>query len=178
MTENLQLQEALVELELVKWWDSKREAEDSLRPHWKLAAAIGSEAEYPAAWMTCKVRNIFLLFCLTRRRPLPQVIQATPISSLVVGANTALYRIDIDSREVTVATEFGTPFYEFVDARETSVTAIFETGLVSLGPDGHVAWRVDTDLVTDYAREGDTLRLHFSDDQPITIDLRSGYRIP
>ena len=58
--------------------------------------------------------------------------------TLVVGANTAPYRVGGASRMLGQV-DFGTPFYEFVSAtRDGVMSALFETGLPQVAWDGDV----------------------------------------
>jgi len=67
-------------------------------------------------------------------------------------------------------------FYEFIDIPELHVCVVCETAVLAMLPDGLPIWRANTDLIADYKVVGSTMRLEFSDDHPIWLDLISGKR--
>lgn len=60
----------------------------------------------------------------------------------------------------------------FVDAPALSYVVVMgESAVIAISNDAEVIWRQDTDLITDFRLEGMRLRLTFSDELPLTIDL-------
>ena len=51
---------------------------------------------------------------------------------------------------------------------------VCETAVIALSPEGDVGWRIDTDLIVDFAEKETVVSLRLDDAAPMRIDLRNG----
>jgi hypothetical protein len=167
---------ALVKLLDPRWWDSLREAEAWLAQNQQVPVRLGCDGDNNAAWLSGLAEGVLLLFCLAWRSPEPQILNLEVHDTLVIGANTDIYRVVRPSRSLAQV-PLGAPFYEFASVTPDGVTAVFETGAIKIAANGDVVWRLDTELVHDYSVTGQSLHLTFQDQSAVELDLRTGLRV-
>ena len=121
--------------------------------------------------MTARIRSLSFGLCLDVQR-VPQVAELGR-SQFLIGANDAVYKVDERSGQFDEM-DFGTPFYQFVEVNTNRVIAAFETGVLSIGSDAQIQWRLDTDIITGFSHKDGLLRLTLLDDPPLTVDCETG----
>jgi len=98
---------------------------------------------------------------------------------LLVGFNESVAAIDLKRLELLSETRLLSLFWEFVEcAHSRHVCALCETAVVAVTDFGRILWRMDTDLVTDFAAIGSVLEMKFADAPPLRLDMISGAKLP
>lgn len=159
-------------LDLVRW-DSAAELDERMRTTDEPVIRLGNE-EHVDQWATTTIDGVLVTLGLDRADQRPELARTGEHALAVIGLNDALFGVDLNRVDTVFKFCFGTPFYEFVDVDTDSVTALFETGVVSLGADGAARWRTDTDLIADFTRCGTEVLLTFSNGGSQSVDLRTG----
>jgi hypothetical protein len=164
----------LLPLEPTGRFDSASELTEFLRTHQAPVVRVGCDLPDISDWLLTRVRGTDVLICLKQVAPRPEAVAMAPDGPVLVGANSAIYAVDIGQRQVRTVVEADGTFYEFVDVSESGATALFEATIVSISGRGEVRWRRDVDLVGDYRRDEGRVHIHFSDGGGATFDLNSG----
>jgi hypothetical protein len=91
------------------------------------------------------------------------------------GYNTRVAVLGVTPPQLRQEIDLLSLFWTFFDPGELGhFCVICETALVALSPEGDVRWRVDTDLIVDFAVNEAVASLRLADAPPMRIDLRNG----
>jgi hypothetical protein len=97
---------------------------------------------------------------------------------VVVGFNDRVAAIDLEPFRLVNEIDLLALFWTFIDLAEcVHLCALCETAVVGVSLEGVLLWRVDTDLITDFAVTGTTASLYLADGPRIQVDLLAGRRL-
>jgi hypothetical protein len=105
----------------------------------------------------------------------PTLLGRTWADAVWIGADLAVYAVDLRSGRVTEST-FESPFMEFFVSRKLNVLAVvYESGMRCFDADGSERWRTDTDLIEDLRWTEEAVTVEQLGLPPVVIALADGH---
>jgi hypothetical protein len=105
----------------------------------------------------------------------PTLLGCTWAGAVWIGADLAVYAVDMGSGRVT-ETKFESPFMEFFVSRKLDVLAVvYESGMRCFQADGSERWRADTDLIEDLRWTEETVTVEQMGRPAVVLSLTDGH---
>ena len=94
---------------------------------------------------------------------------------ILIGYNDRIAIFGLEKFSLERETNLSSLFYKFIVFEQFEhICVLCETAIVGMSSNGLEIWRVDTDLITDFAISGNSIRLEFSDSPVVEINLYTG----
>ena len=104
----------------------------------------------------------------------PMLLGRTWSNAVWMGADSAVFAIDIETGQVTDHS-FESPFVEFFVSRTLELLILAcESGMRCFGKDGIERWRIDTDLIEDLHWAEESVMIEKMGRGELVLELKSG----
>jgi hypothetical protein len=105
----------------------------------------------------------------------PYVLLRPEISIVILGFNSEVVGINVESREIQFRLSLESLFHSFIYLYHQKIILIFhEIGVIAITEKFLEIWRFSVDVITEYFIESDVLHIKFMDSAPVRISISSG----
>jgi hypothetical protein len=163
-------------------WPTRQELEEFLAECGGGQEMLGAKTQYPQRFYSVTLfphgrldERSGIGIC-SESPDLPPHLLLKPESHLLyVGYNNEVAAIGVPEGGIRFCFPCDWLFSHFVDLCDWKIIlAFYEVGILAVSEEGEQLWSVSTDIIVDWAVDGDRLRLELLEAAPMLLDLRTG----
>jgi len=138
-----------------KEWDSRSTLEAHLKEQNRPSLIVGSDAEAPRKFYSVDLffdsRSIRLGIICSGFGILPSIFTFKKNERILVGHDSAITCVNLDSLKLEFVRRLSGPFYEFIDSQSTEdVIILYELGILRLRLSGSLIWHTPTEVIENF----------------------------